>query len=138
MGDKFFWPLRRLHRAKRHLTNATRRNRPVQATERGPLAHLRSERGESLVESIVAIAVIVVILIAFAAVMNLGVNLTGQTTQLDSDITSPMSSTSQTAQYTLTDESGNQVSSGTIDNIEGNAGGIYRYDISQGKASSSR
>jgi Tfp pilus assembly protein PilV len=114
---------------KRGLTDVATRSRQTSTPKRSLFAQLRSQRGESLVESIVAFAVIAVILIAFAAIMNLGANLTAQTTQLDSDINESMSSTSQTAQYTVTDDSGNQVSGGTVA-IKGNTGGVYRYDKS--------
>lgn len=47
---------------------------------------LRERRGESLVESVVAFLVIAVILIAFAAFVNLGSHLTAETSQLDQQI----------------------------------------------------
>lgn len=84
-------------------------------------AHLRSERGESLVESIVAFAVITAILVAFAAFVTLGSNLSSQTTQLDSN-----ASESINANVGSADVSIDGTSVGTV-NVYKNNANVYRY-----------
>lgn len=84
-------------------------------------SRLCSQRGESLVESIVAFAVITAILVAFAAFVQLGSNLTRETAQTDANTSSPLNNNAGTATAAI---DGQPV--GTV-TVYSNNGNVYRY-----------
>lgn len=86
-------------------------------------SRLRSQRGESLVESIVAFAVITAILVAFGAFVQLGSNLTAQTAQTDANTSSPLNNNAGTGTASI---DGQPI--GTV-TVYSNNGNVYRYEV---------
>ena len=83
---------------------------------------IRSTRGETLVESIVAFAVIVVIMLAFAAFATLGQNLNRQAQDNINDAMGTMQNTGITATVQLGD-----TTVATVDVTRAQDGSIHSY-----------
>jgi competence protein ComGC len=81
-----------------------------------------STRGETLVESIVAFAIIVVIMLAFAAFATLGQNLNRQAQDTANAATSAMEDTGITATVQLGD-----TTVGTVSVRKNEDGSVYSY-----------